>query len=397
MICSNIKNKNKEKQILVKTKLMFLFAILFAAASCSSTEPSPESVDLIIPTGISIDLPTPEPTENSGNLLKLPTPVVGTVALDFSERPCSASWSNNGEYLPCPGNLGEISGGYANRFDSIVIEGNILINQPGLLTIPAQKDSGFYAIFGKYPPFTVQPGDHFLAVLACAEGFPNCDVSFSLEYFTSGNSILQVPGAKWNKQVDPTGSYIYADANLDPLAGQTVQFLLTVRDNDDADGDHAVWIMPHIVRLGSAATDAIPPNQLNMSNIEVVNISGIVDMSSAPPYLYDDHPPGSPASVVLFDLDSDMFFTVSTMNTHPYFSLDVFPGQYYAVAYSYGVGDIPYVSGAFTGVDPSCGQPMAVLNVLPAKPITNLMINDWNWSCKGTAERMEKPEEVSLP
>ena len=186
--------------------------------------------------------------------------MVGTVALDFADRPCSASWSNNGEYLPCPGNLNEISGGYADRFDTIVIEGNIHINQPGLLTIPAQKDSDFYAIFGKYSPFTVQSGDRFQAVLACVEGFPNCDVSFSLEYNASGSTIMQIPNAKWEKQYDPEGSYIYADANLDPLAGQTVQFLLTVRDNGDAGEDYAVWIMPHIARLGSAATDAIPPH-----------------------------------------------------------------------------------------------------------------------------------------
>ncbi len=381
----------------MKTKPIFLFAVLLATASCSTAEPTPEPDDQIIPTASSMDLPAPEQTENNGKLLELPASIVGTVALDFSERPCSASWSNNGEYLPCPGNPEEISGGYADRFDTIVIEGNIHINQPGLLTIPAQNDSGYYAIFGKYPPFTVQPGDHFQAILACEEGFPNCDISFSLEYFTSDNAILQVPGAKWNKQVDPGGSYIYADANLDPLAGQTVQFVLTVRDNGDADGDHAVWIMPHIARLGSAATDAIPPHQLNVTNIKMVNVAGIVDMSSAPPYLYDDHPPGSPASVILFDLDSDMFFTVSTMNTHPYFSLDVDPGQYYVLAYSFGVQDVPYVSGAFTGVEPSCGQPMAVLNVLPDTPVTNLVINDWNWSCGGTAERLEKPEEVSLP
>jgi hypothetical protein len=323
--------------------------------------------------------------------------MVGTVALDFADQPCSASWSNNGEYLPCPGNLEEIIGGYADRFDMVVIEGNIHINQPGLLTIPAQKGSGYYAIFGKYPPFTVQPGDRFQAVLACADGHPNCDVSFSLEYFISGSTVLQVPDAKWNKQYEPEGSYIYANVNLDPLAGQTVQFLLTVRDNGAADDDFAVWIMPHIARLGSAATDAIPPHQLNVTNIKMVNVAGIVDMSSAPPYLYDDHPPGSPASVVLFDLNSDMFYTVSTKNTHPDFSVDVYPGQYYALAYSYGVEGVAYVSGAFTGVEPSCGQPMTVLNVLPDTPITNLVINDWNWSCGGTAERLEKPEEVSLP
>ena len=381
----------------MKTKLLLFFSILFIAASCVGSESTIDPVDTAPTSTSTADIPAPKSSETTEKLLELPTPVVGTVALDFTDQPCSASWSNNGEYLPCPGNLEEISGGYADRFDAIVIEGNIHINHPGLLTIPAQKGSDFYAIFGKYPPFTVQPGDRFHAVLACAEGFLNCDVSFSLEYYASSSTILQVPDAKWDKQYDTEGSYIYADANLDPLAGQTVQFLLTVRDNGDADGDHAVWIMPHIARLGSAATDAIPPHQLNITNIELVNISGFVDMSSAPPYLYDDHPPGSPASVVLFDLDSDMFFTVSTMNTHPYFSLDVDPGQYYVLAYSFGVQDVPYVSGAFTGVEPSCGQPMAVLNVLPDTPITNLMINDWNWSCEGTAERLEKPEEISIP
>jgi hypothetical protein len=206
-----------------------------------------------------------------------------------------------------------------------------------------------------------------------------------------------VPDAKWNKQYEPEGSYIYANVNLDPLAGQTVQFLLTVRDNGVADVDFAVWIMPHIARLGSAATDSIPPHQLNVTNIKTVNVAGIMDMSSAPPYLYDDHPPGSPASVVLFDLNSDMFYIVSTKNTHPDFSLDVYPGQYYALVYSYGVEDVAYVSGAFTGVELSCGQSMTVLNVLPDTPVTNLVINDWNWSCGGTAERLEKPKEVSIP
>ena len=208
---------------------------------------------------------------------------------------------------------------------------------------------------------------------------------------------MQVPNAKWDKQYDPKERYIYADASLDFLAGKTVQFMLVVRDNGDADDDYAVWIMPHIARLGSAATDAIPAHQLNITNINMANVAGIVDMSSAPPYLYDDHPPGSPVSVVLFDVNSDLFFTVSTKDTHPNFSLNIDPGQYYVLAYSYGVGDGPYVSGAFTGIDPSCGQPMAILDVLPDTPITNLVINDWNWSCSGTAERLEKPEEVSLP
>ena len=374
-----------------------MLAILLFAISCAFSEagPAQNTTDHLIGSPIaSTSAPTEERNEK---LLQLPTPIVGTVALDFSERPCSASWSNNGEYLPCPGDLEDISGGFADRFDQVFIEGNILIDQSGLLTIPAQKDSGFYAIFGKYPPFTVQPGDHFQAVLACIDSHLNCDVDFSLEYYNPENTIQQVPGAKWNKKFDAEGSYIYANVNLDPLAGKTVQFLLNVRDNGDADDDYAVWIMPHIARLGVSGTDAIPPNQLISPSTELVKVSGSVAMKSAPPYLYDDHPPGSQSSVVLFDINSDVFYTISTQPENLNFSIDIVPGQYYALAYSYGVGDIPYVMGAYTGIDPSCGQPMAVLNVLPFTPASNILINDWNWSCGGTANRLEKPEEVSLP
>jgi len=367
--------------------------LFFLAAGCAIPPDPPE------PT-TTPDTPTPKQsaeTQGAQVSLQLPTPIPGTVALDMAAKPCSASWSNNGEYLPCPGNLDQITDGYADSFDSAVIAGAIQVNQPGLLTIPAQSESQFAAIFGKFPPFTVMQGDRFRAVLACADGHPDCAAALSLEYFTSDNRVIQLPDAKWEIASTQESPYTIVDLDLDLLAGQTVQFLLAVRDNGDPEDDYALWIIPHIARIGGAATDAIPPNPAGITGKETVPVSGIVDMRSAPPYLYDDHPPGSPASVVFFDLSSAMFLTVSTKNTHPDFSIDVFPGEYHVLAYSYGVGDVPYVSGAYTGIDPSCGQPMAVLEVLPDKPLSGVIINDWNWSCGGTAERLEKPEEVSLP
>lgn len=378
-------------KIIMRAMLVSLILSFLSAcnpASNSDTQPvAPAEEDVLPPTAV----------PDAQVSLQLPTPIPGTVALDMAAKPCSASWSNNGEYLPCPGDINEIAGGYAASFDSIIIEGAIQVDQPGLLTIPAQAESPFAAIFGKYPPFTVMQGDQFRAVLACADGHPGCDAAFSLEYFTPDNRVIQIPGAKWEKRYSEETPYIQVDLNLDILAGQTVQFLLAVRDNGDPSDDYAVWIMPHIARVAGAATDAIPPNQGSVSNIETVPVSGVVDMRSAPPYLYDDHPPGSPASVVFFDHNSDIFLTVSTKDTHPDFSIDLFPGEYHVLAYSYGVGDVPYVTGAYTGVDPSCGQETAVLKVLPGKPVSGVTINDWNWSCGGTAERLEKPEEVSLP
>lgn len=354
-------------------------------------------IEVAAPTDISAPASTGESTAQSeGVLLELPTPIPGTVALDFAEKPCNASWSNNGEYLPCPGTLEDTQSGYADRFDETIINGNIHIEQPGLLTIPSQPSTGFYAIFGKYPPFTVMEGDRFRAVLACRDGFPNCNADASLEYYNASGQFMQIPEAEWNVSVFGE-DYIYADVDLSLLASKTVQFTLTVRDNGDAVDDHIVWIMPHIARIGGAATDAIPPHQLNIAKIDTINVSGTVEMQSAPPYLDDDHPPGSPAVVVFFDVHSDLWFMASTLENHPNFSIDVLSGEYYVMAYSYGVGDVPYVSAAYTGIDPSCGQKMAVLKASSGKPLSGVKINDWNWSCGGDALRLEKPEEVSLP
>ena len=177
-----------------------------------------------------------------------------SVALDFSERICKAAWSNNGEYLPCPGNLDDPAGGYANRLDSFMINGNRQVEVPAILAIPAQAESTFGGIFGKYPPYSIQKGDRFLAKLACQEGFPLCDAQFSLEYHTSDNLVEQVTGAEWHVQYDPDGGYINADVSLDELAGRTLQFLLVVRDNGNPQDDHGLWIQPHIQR--GTSTDA---------------------------------------------------------------------------------------------------------------------------------------------
>jgi hypothetical protein len=101
--------------------------------------------------------------------------------------------------------------------------------------------------------------------------------------------------------------------------------------------------------------------------------------------------------VVLFDVNSDMWYTTETNSESAAFTIEVLPGEYHVLAYSYGVGDIPYVEGAFTGFNPSCGKAMGVLQILADKPVQDVIINDWNWSCEGTAQRLAKPEEVPLP
>ncbi|MBM3137806.1 MAG: hypothetical protein FJZ98_06425 [Chloroflexi bacterium] len=192
-------------------------------------------------------LQTSEPAAQK--LLEFPDPDPQTIMVDIAAKPCSISWSNNGEYLPCPGILDDISGGHVSLTEDPVINGAILVNQSALLTIPAQSDSSFRAIFGKLPPYTVKTGDRFKAVLACADGHPNCDATISLEYYTSDNQILTVTGAEWQVTYNSSGGYVYADASLEALAGRTLQFLLAVRDNGDASDDYILWIQPQIVNV----------------------------------------------------------------------------------------------------------------------------------------------------
>jgi hypothetical protein len=371
-------------------KRILLFSAILLLAACQK-----ENNVLDISASNAEFIPRENPVQiPTVQIFALPQLDPNSVAFDFSDRICKAAWSNNGEYLPCPGNLDDQTGGYANRLDSFKMNGNRQVEVVAILTIPAQAESTFGGIFGKYPPYSVQMGDRFLAKLACQEGFPSCDAQFSLEYYTSDNRVEQVSGAEWNVRYDSDGGYISADVSLDELAGRTFQFLLVVRDNGNPEDDHGLWIQPHIQR--NASVDA-PTQQEEVTIIETVTVSGTVDMSSAPPYLYDDHPPGTPVAVVLSNAGAPHWYWVSTAGTHPDFTLEVVPGSYYVHAYAPGIGEVPYVTGAYTGKDPSCGEALQYITALPGAPVEGILINDWGFTCESTAERFDKPEHIPLP
>jgi hypothetical protein len=109
-----------------------------------------------------------------------------------------------------------------------------------LLTFPPQ--TGFETISSKYPPFLVEKGDRFRAVLDCrAHTF--CDVEFVLDYFDSHgqNGVTHWPYLF-------TDQPLVIDYSLDGLAGKTVQFDLAVRAKWNSLEAYAVWIAPHIFR-----------------------------------------------------------------------------------------------------------------------------------------------------
>jgi hypothetical protein len=97
----------------------------------------------------------------------------------------------------------------------------------------------------RYPSFTVHAGDRFRATLRCQVNAP-CDIEYALEYYDAVGKYHS-PFMSWAYRAgDPP---INVDTDLSMLAGQTVDFVLTLRaQNDTPQQDYSLWIAPHIYR-----------------------------------------------------------------------------------------------------------------------------------------------------
>ena len=340
------------------------------------------------------------PSSPTPDLLDLEEVDPARVAYDFVEEVCSAAWSTNATYLSCPGEPNEELGGYFEAADNTVVEGNLAVEAPVLIGQPGRGYPVGLGLFGKYPPFTVYPGDRFQAVIAC-QGDSDCEVDFSLEYYPPG--ATRAVSWKWPHQAGGGPQQVSAD--LSSLAGQTIEFYLVLRPEDDLKDQWAAWIQPQILRDPAAQpvpTQAVLPTATSDPDDQTPGvISGMVDLASAPPYLkssYGAEGGSSPVAVVFFNLSKGTYWWIHTSLTgHPYFQMTVTPGEYQVVAYAPGVGDIPYVAGGYTGQNPSCGKNLKTVTMLPNGRVENIVVADWNWTCGGTAYRQPKPADVPLP
>jgi len=171
-----------------------------------------------------------------------PTLVPGTIVLDFVASLCNAQWMNGGQHLnACPNPNSDHSGGYAVVIDPT--SESLPASTSVILTTPAQN--GFAALFLRYPAFTVRAGDRFRAMLRC-QSYAACDVEYALEYYDA-NGKYHGPFLSWKyKAGNPA---ITVDADLSSLAGQSIEFVLTLRPNNDPpQQDNSLWIAPQIYR-----------------------------------------------------------------------------------------------------------------------------------------------------
>jgi len=169
-----------------------------------------------------------------------------TSAYDFAANVCMAQWMSGAGTLPCPGSDGD-SRGFVLKVANPQLENGNASTSSGLITFPQNTYNGY--IRGVYPAFTVQSGDHFQSTVNCAYGATQCFVIFRLDYQVNGG-IVQTFWS-WAEKYD--GLYNAANVDLTPLAGQNVNFILTVYSNGDPTGDRALWVGPQIVRNGAGS------------------------------------------------------------------------------------------------------------------------------------------------
>jgi hypothetical protein len=171
--------------------------------------------------------------------------VVGTgndVVYDFTKHYCDAKWRNASTNLSCPGTEVDDKGFVLIR-DNPNLENDAPAGGKVLETHPQWIDNG--KITGKFPAIMILPGDRFTTKIGCLQGATACNVKFQLNYHIAGGPDVQ-NYATWTQTYD--GNIHTADVDLDGVAGQEVQFILTVLANGQSTQDWAFWQNPKILR-----------------------------------------------------------------------------------------------------------------------------------------------------
>jgi hypothetical protein len=237
----------------MKKRILFFLLPVFLLSACMPPPMSPPSNGPVVAPPTVIETATQRPPTRTPaptatvtltptpdfSLVGLPVEKEGERIFDFVDQMCNAEWFTRGEKLACPGNETQKDLGFVMGLDGE--DQGLPSNMNIMLTYPPQLNFG--TISSKYPSLTVQEGDRFRAVITCRE-HSFCDVQFDLGYFNEegGHTGLK----SWR--------YIFADSPividypLDSIAGETVQFGLSVLAKGNRSDAYVVWIAPHIFR-----------------------------------------------------------------------------------------------------------------------------------------------------
>ena len=201
------------------------------------------------------------------------------MAYDFATNACSATWYTGAGQIPaaqCPGTDGDAKG-FVLKVSNPRLESGATDARPGIITFPQNVQNGY--IQGFFPTFRVQNGDRFRSVINCDYNATGCYVAFRLDY-ELGGTIRTFWGPFLERY---EGRFYNVDVDLSSLAGKDVKFILTVLAAGVATGDRALWVGPHIYRVGaSPATPATPATISATAGTTVVPTTAIPTTATTP-------------------------------------------------------------------------------------------------------------------
>jgi hypothetical protein len=165
------------------------------------------------------------------------------IAYEFISILCAANWvSTDYGTLDCPSSGIDTARGFVTVQPNPILEDGTISDKPAIITFPSQTSNG--VISGTYPAFKIKDGDHFITEIGCLYECTTCNVKFYLNYIIDSGSLENL--GKWTVTYSRHGRKI--DIDLSPLAGESVELILTVTNNGTSGDDWAYWLMPAVYR-----------------------------------------------------------------------------------------------------------------------------------------------------
>ena len=166
------------------------------------------------------------------------------VYFNYISHFCTANWKNSlGMDLFCPN-----PNKYYQQLGFVTLANKGLDYDPShsykvLWTHPDLRGNG--SISGIYPYIVIPPNTKFVAEIGCLAGFPDCDVTFTLNYQVYGQNVT--PYDSWNEVYDNQATRF--EIFLDGLKNQLVSFQFNVIANGPINNAAAFWLNTQIQYL----------------------------------------------------------------------------------------------------------------------------------------------------
>jgi hypothetical protein len=165
------------------------------------------------------------------------------IAYELISILCAADWRSTGYgKLDCPSPGIDTARGFVMLQPNPILEDGTTSDKPAIITYPGQTSNG--VISGRYPALRIKDGDHFISQIGCLYESTTCNVRFYLNYSADSGSVQNL--GKWAETYSRHGRKI--DVDLSPLAGKSVELILTVTNNGISGNDWAYWLMPAVYR-----------------------------------------------------------------------------------------------------------------------------------------------------